>query len=132
MYFNKLISGGNILRFKINKCILLTIILFICFSVYGQQTGSVKLLGLSVEGNKISEEEVVKMSSGLQEGSFITIEDIQASVQQLWNLGIFSDIKIIVNESPIETCYGKNDSNKDFHSLFHKKVPIQSNHLSFG
>ncbi len=93
------------MKFKINKCILLTIILFICFSVYGQQTGSVEILGLSVEGNKISEEEVVKMSSGLKEGSFITIEDIQASVKQLWNLGIFSDIKIIVDKSTSQGVY---------------------------
>ncbi len=66
---------------------------------------SIKLLGLSVEGNKISEDEVIKMSSGLQEGTNINLEDIQASIEQLWHLGLFSDIKIILDKSTQQGVY---------------------------
>ncbi len=91
--------------FKSKKSILFTVILLISFCAYGQQTESIKLLGLSVEGNRISEAEVIKMSSGLKEGTTINLEDIQACVKQLWNLGLFSDIKVILDRSTQQGVY---------------------------
>jgi outer membrane protein insertion porin family len=54
-----------------------------------------KLLGLSVTGITTSEAGVVKLSSGLNEGSNVTVDDVQRAVKQLWALGIFSDIRIL-------------------------------------
>ncbi|MFO7892040.1 MAG: outer membrane protein assembly factor BamA [bacterium] len=94
------------MRCKINKSIfLLIILLLVSLSAYGQQMGSVTLLGLSVEGNRISEEEVIKMSSGLNEGTDINLEDIQACIKQLWSLGLFSDVKVILDSSTQKGVY---------------------------
>ena len=66
--------------------------------VSAQQTSIGTLLGLSVEGVVTSEPVVVKMSSGLKEGSVVTWEDIQHAVKQLWALGVFSDIRIVLDK----------------------------------
>lgn len=84
-------------------------IFFICLCLssysFGQQNPSVKVLGLSVEGNRITEPAVVIMSSGLKEGENINLEDIQNAVKQLWNLGIFSDIQISIDRETKEGMY---------------------------
>lgn len=59
-----------------------------------QQIG--KILSLSVIGNKVSEASVIKLSSGLREGKDVTWEDVNRAVKQLWALGIFSDIQVVI------------------------------------
>jgi len=67
-------------------------------AVFGQQSQQVKILGITVTGNKTSDAVVVKMSSGLREGQDAQWpEEIQQAVKQLWALGIFSDIQIILD-----------------------------------
>jgi len=66
--------------------------------VSGQGLTFGKLLKLSVTGNKTSETGVIQLSSGLNEGSDLSIEDIQRAVRQLWALGIFSDIRILLDQ----------------------------------
>ena len=65
---------------------------------YGQQTPSVKILGISVSGTETSEPSVVQLSSGLRVGEEVTGEDLQRAVKQLWALGIFSDIRILMDQ----------------------------------
>lgn len=55
------------------------------------------LLKLTISGYQISDEDVIKLSSGLTEGSEITFETIQRAVKQLWSIGIFSDVRIILD-----------------------------------
>jgi len=69
---------------------------------FAQQNQIGRILGLSVEGNKISEAMVVQMSSGLQEGQEVTWEEIQRAVRQLWALGIFSDVRILLDRKTPE------------------------------
>ena len=64
---------------------------------FGQQTEIGKILGIAVSGNRVSDASVVKLSSGLREGRDVTWEDIQRAVKQLWALGIFSDIQILLD-----------------------------------
>jgi outer membrane protein insertion porin family len=61
-----------------------------------------KLLNLSVVGNKTSEANVVKLSSGLSDGMDVTVEDVQRAIKQLWALGIFSDIRIVIDNTTPE------------------------------
>lgn len=55
------------------------------------------LLKLTISGYQTADEDVIKLSSGLTEGSEITMDDIQRAVKQLWSIGIFSDVRIILD-----------------------------------
>jgi len=86
------------LKYRISILIILFVLFSVCISANAQQTRIGTLLGLTVEGTVTSEPVVVKMSSGLKDGSDVTWEDIQHAVKQLWTLGIFSDIRIILDK----------------------------------
>lgn len=66
-------------------------------SVLAQRQPSFKILGISVEGNKIADNNFVKLSSGLSEGEQITSDDIQTAIKQLWGLNMFEDIAIVLD-----------------------------------
>lgn len=61
------------------------------------QKKSVKILGVSVEGNKTTDSEIIKMTAGLLDGKEITGDQIQNAIKQLWGLGIFSDIQLYLD-----------------------------------
>lgn len=69
--------------------------------LYSQQQGQgqrqFKLLGLSVQGNNTASAEVIKANSGLEIDEFLTGERIQKAIDRLWELGLFSDIRILVD-----------------------------------
>ena len=67
-----------------------------------QQSQMGKVLGLRVEGTRITDPTVLKMSSGLTEGKEIGWEDIQKAIKNLWSHGVFSDIRILVEKSSAE------------------------------
>jgi outer membrane protein insertion porin family len=83
-----------LLRLKPAALILAAILIFSHSPIFSQETAVGKLLGLNVTGNKTSEAGVIKLSSGLTEGSAVTAEDVQRAVKQLWALGIFSDVRV--------------------------------------
>ena len=62
----------------------------------GQQSTLGRILGVSVAGNSTSEASVIRLSSSLKEGQEVKWEEIQHAVKQLWALGIFSEIRIVV------------------------------------
>ncbi|RJP80923.1 MAG: outer membrane protein assembly factor BamA [Candidatus Zixiibacteriota bacterium] len=65
------------------------------------QGGRVRLLGLSVEGNVTADEGLIRANSGLVVGTEITGDDIQKAIRNIWNLGLFSDVQILLeNEAP--------------------------------
>lgn len=66
--------------------------------IFGQAKSLGNLLSLSIDGNTTVEPGVVKLSSGLQEGTEITSDDIQRAVKQLWALGVFSDVQIVLDQ----------------------------------
>ncbi|RME02092.1 MAG: hypothetical protein D6814_00270, partial [Calditrichaeota bacterium] len=81
----------------ISFAILAALVLFAAPVTQAQKANRAKLLGLSVEGNKSVDENLIKLSSGLTEGTSITGEDIQAAIKQLWDLGMFSDIQVLLD-----------------------------------
>lgn len=69
------------------------------------QRKSVKILGLSVEGHKTADANIIKINSGLSLGKEVTSEDIQNAINNLWNLNLFSDIQIIAERELAEGVY---------------------------
>ncbi len=64
-----------------------------------QKAQPLKILGISVEGNKQTEASAVIRYSGLQVGEEFTPggDKIRQAIKQLWSLGIFSDIKVLLD-----------------------------------
>ncbi len=62
------------------------------------QRKSVKLLGVTVVGNKTADANLIKLNSGLTPGSEITADDIRRAIKQLWTLDMFSDIQILLDK----------------------------------
>ncbi len=58
-----------------------------------------KILGISVEGNKQTDAAAVIRYSGLQSGEEFTPggDKVRQAIKQLWSLGIFSDIEILLD-----------------------------------
>lgn len=64
-----------------------------------QKAKPLKILGISVEGNKQTDAAAIIRYSGLQVGEEFTPggDKIRQAIKQLWSLGIFSDIKILLD-----------------------------------
>jgi len=60
------------------------------------QKRSVKILGVSIEGNRTTDANMVRLSSGLAPGMEITGDGVQEAIRQLWRLDLFSDIRFDV------------------------------------
>ena len=65
----------------------------------GAQT-SYKILGISVQGNKSADANTIIATSGLKTGDEIQIPGDQTikAIRQLWNLGIFSDVQLLIEK----------------------------------
>lgn len=72
------------------------VILFICFSIqiFAQQ---VTLYRVNVEGNTTSSDKMIKYSAGLRDGTKIQRSDISTAITRLWDLGLFENIDIVLN-----------------------------------
>jgi outer membrane protein insertion porin family len=66
-------------------------------NVFAQRQPSLKILGISVEGNKTADANFIKLSSGLSVGEQVSSDDIQAAIKQLWGLNMFEDIAILLD-----------------------------------
>jgi len=62
----------------------------------------VTIASITVEGNRTAEASTVRLNSGLMVGQEIMGEDLQKAVKNLWSIGIFSDVKIIVTNQTYE------------------------------
>lgn len=78
------------------KLALVIIIVVALTSCVLAQTGRIRLIGLSVEGNKTVDEGLIRANSGLIVGSEISGDDIQLAVKNIWKLGLFSDVQILL------------------------------------
>ena len=86
--------------------ILIALILILIFSTLTfAQKKSIRILGLTVEGNKTADANIIKINSGLSAGKEVTSEDIQKGIKNLWSLNLFSDIEIIADRELTEGVY---------------------------
>ncbi len=70
------------------------------FTVALAQQDELRINTLSVSGNDLTSESMIRYTSGLNEGSTINPGDFSRAVKRLWQLGLFSDIQIkMENES---------------------------------
>jgi outer membrane protein insertion porin family len=75
--------------------IYITIILLLFVNtLYGQE---VNLYRVNIEGNATTSDKMIKYSAGLRDGTQIQRSDISAAVTRLWDLGLFSDVNIVLN-----------------------------------
>jgi outer membrane protein insertion porin family len=79
-----------------HKAILILTTIFMAASMAYSQSGNVRLLGISVEGNETADEGLIRANSGLIVGTEISGDDIQMAIKQIWQLGLFSDIQIVL------------------------------------
>ena len=78
------------------------IFLIIClFSTVFMQ--EVTLYRVNVEGNTTTSDKMIKYSAGLRDGTQIQRSDISTAITRLWDLGLFEDINIVLND---ESQYG--------------------------
>jgi outer membrane protein insertion porin family len=68
-------------------------------SVLSQKATPLKILGISVEGNKLTDAGAIIRYSGLKIGGEFTPggDEIRQAIKQLWSLGIFSDIQVLID-----------------------------------
>ncbi|NQU06176.1 MAG: outer membrane protein assembly factor BamA, partial [Calditrichaeota bacterium] len=74
------------------------ILMLMNVSIFGQSTDKLILYGLSVEGNDHTDTGLITATSGLVTGDPLTGELVQSAIRQLWELNLFSDIKIIAEK----------------------------------
>ncbi len=65
-----------------------------------ESEGVYKILAITTEGNKYYDSKIIIANSGLKVGTEITIpsEETRDAITRLWNLGLFSDIQIVVDK----------------------------------
>lgn len=59
-----------------------------------------KLNSIRIEGNVTADTSLIRLSSGLLTGSFITADNIQRAIRNLWAMRIFSNVQIFAENPP--------------------------------
>ena len=80
---------------KTTRLLWLVILIGLFGSLIAQQQ-TMHIASVSVMGNETASDRIIKLSMGLMEGSEITSTDIQNGIKKLYNLRLFSDIKVMV------------------------------------
>ncbi len=85
-------------KFSTKYFILIIILAAVPLSAQVSKT-SYKVLGVSVEGNKSADANIIIANSGLKVGDEIQIPGDQTlnAIRQLWSLNIFSDVQIVID-----------------------------------
>jgi len=81
------------------------IILAVMATLACAQPGSVRVLGLSIEGNSTVDEGLIRANSGLVVGRVVTGDDIQQAIRQLWMLHLFSAVDIYIENQVADGAY---------------------------
>lgn len=79
---------------------LIALMSLICAGLVAQD---VTLYRVNVEGNTTTSDKMIKYSAGLRDGTEIQRSDISTAITRLWDLGLFDDIDIVLNN---ESQYG--------------------------
>ncbi|NHZ86717.1 MAG: outer membrane protein assembly factor BamA, partial [Planctomycetia bacterium] len=70
--------------------------------LFAQSPQEIMLKGIKVEGNTLTNSDVIIFTSGLKEGNVLKAGDFSRGVKQLWKSGIFNDIQIYVDQETEE------------------------------
>ncbi len=88
-----------------NPVIIILLGLLVSFADGLAQPRSIKVLGVTVEGNTTTDANMIRLSSGITPGTEITGDGIQHAIRQLWRLDLFSDIQIVIDRELAEGVY---------------------------
>ncbi|MDP2360187.1 MAG: outer membrane protein assembly factor BamA [bacterium] len=69
------------------------------------EAGGPTLLGLTVTGNSTTDEQLIRINSGLRVGSALRGEDVQQAIRQLWSLKRFSSVEVLLARELSEGIY---------------------------
>lgn len=78
------------------------LVLLLINTIFAQSQQEIKLNGIEVAGNTLTNSDVIIFTSGLKEGNVLKAGDFSRGVQQLWKSGLFNDIQIYVNDESEE------------------------------
>ena len=84
----------------INK-LLFSLFLVITIS-FSQSPQEIKLLNVEVNGNVLATDNMIRYTAGLRVGRIIKSGDFARSVKRLWNLGMFKNVQIILDDETSE------------------------------
>ena len=70
--------------------------------IFAQSPQEIKLKGIEVEGNTLTNSDVIIFTSGLKEDNVLKAGDFSRGIKQLWQSGLFNDIQIYINEETEE------------------------------
>jgi outer membrane protein insertion porin family len=71
-------------------------------AVFAQQQQEIKLKSIEVEGNTLTNSDVIIFTSGLKEDNVLKAGDFSRGVKQLWKSGLFNDVQIYVKDETEE------------------------------
>jgi outer membrane protein insertion porin family len=86
-------------QFQVVSRILAACLVVCCIAggALAQRQAALKILGISVEGNKTADANFIKLSSGLSLGEQVSGDDVQAAIKQLWGLNMFEDVQVLLD-----------------------------------
>jgi outer membrane protein insertion porin family len=79
-------------------------IIFLLFIniIFAQGQQEIMLKGIEVEGNTLTNSDVIVFTSGLKESNILRAGDFSRAVKQLWKSGLFDDVQIYVKDETEE------------------------------
>ena len=86
----------------LNKYLYLILTLLLASNCLFAQQEDIKLKKVNIEGNNLTSESMIRYTAGLQEGENIAPGDFSRAVKRLWQLGLFNDIQIRMDEESEE------------------------------
>ncbi|MEA1986429.1 MAG: outer membrane protein assembly factor BamA [Candidatus Marinimicrobia bacterium] len=91
---------------RIRNIIPIIVVLFAFFISNGYaQSQKIKVLNVTVEGAITASEKIIKLNSGFIAGAELSGEDVQTGIKKLWQLGLFSDVKVIIDKETASGVY---------------------------
>ena len=82
--------------------IFLVSAVFTNLTVSQQEQQEFMLNGIYVEGNTTTSDNMIRYTAGLRESQKVQVKDFSKAVKRLWQLGLFSDIQITIDEETEE------------------------------
>ena len=67
------------------------------------QNQEITISKVSVEGNILSSENTILFTSGLRKGIKVNNTEFQRAVKRLWNLGLFEDVQLRLENSLLDS-----------------------------
>ncbi len=80
----------------------LLVIMVMAGTLLAQSGSSITLESVNVEGNTTTSADLIRFTAGLKQGQIIKPGDFSRGVKQLWQMGLFSNIQIVVDEENVD------------------------------